>query len=712
MDSHGNEVEASSFSCSPELVVHFSDTFEEDDIIRGEPGVALSPPGQCRVFPQMALSSQQARRESKRPFIIPLELDSEERPTLDAFGNALVSRQSQLMESTPSQALTESNRRSLQIRSRYVPVAGSKINSILTSIPVYITARDTTQSLASTMSEFLVVGGPPKRIFLRSDAQGLHSEATDAIAPLPFTFQSRHDVEIHFVDAYGHECTMRKVKNIDIKVTYELRYKLDDDDTEEEVVEMTLFTKKSVKDGMTRASLNFAKISEEMKDKLGPDLVDGYEIELVVHGSYTIDGVKTVMTPAKIPCKYKKFNIVTALSPSVRLQRYHGDMMDRLEQFDPHVHFPENTVVCGQEFGIDLYVSTEDEAPPDIPVGDFTLTITTQGGRHCSGERGVNVDDIQQSAQIREDGVVVYSPIVLKTSGKYKFRFQYVENRFKITSNKMLPESILTVSGAWIHPSFTYVLTDLLSVQVGEEITVECLAGVGVEVVPTEEARRALSNICVTNSRTGSPADRLIGTDLDFLLLDEYRNRAVFSGNCMLVCSLSCSRQNLAPDHPALPKLAVAHSTDLQDQFPSSVVGIRISQEMFRFSSISLSPCGVPCEDSHIVLDGPMQLAFTLHDKNPIDRGGSRRDGICDVMSWKCSFDFTSDQGRALKERQYKDALQPHMNALEQLRDELRGLEEELLQQQAGLDQQLHEAPVGGIVRNITSSQMAHSDVR
>ncbi|CAE7647743.1 unnamed protein product, partial [Symbiodinium microadriaticum] len=147
---------------------------------------------------------------------------------------------------------------------------------------------------------------------------------------------SRLEIEMQFVDEYGHDCSMKNVKNFDIKIIYKLRYILDEEDTEMEVPEVILFSKKSLRYGMTKASLNFEKVYNEIKSKCGP-AEDGYEVALMVSASYTIDGIKRAL-----------------------------------------------------EFVIHLEVLTEDGVLPDITPGDIDVTIK-RGGSGGAGD-GVDVN--------------------------------------------------------------------------------------------------------------------------------------------------------------------------------------------------------------------------------------------------------------------------------------------------------------------------------
>jgi hypothetical protein len=209
-----------------------------------------------------------------------------------------------------------------------------------------------------------------------------------------------------------------------------------------------------------------------------------------------------------------------------------------------------------------------------------------------------------------------------------------------------------------------------------------------------------LRGLCVTNSSSSSPDDRLFGKDLDFHLLDEFDNQADFSEQTVLVCGINGPTQGIDPGDPSLPQLALTRRQGVQDQFPRALVGERVSQSTFRFKAISLAPCSEEARDSR-VLDGELSLVFTLHPKNL--PGGSEGEGggpsgiIDGVMAWSCPFVFTSDQGRTLKERACKEELEPLMTDLRELQEQKREVEDMLRDVEKDLEEQVAAAPAGGL---------------
>jgi hypothetical protein len=214
---------------------------------------------------------------------------------------------------------------------------------------------------------------------------------------------------------------------------------------------------------------------------------------------------------------------------------------------------------------------------------------------------------------------------------------------------------------------------------VQKKMTVVVVPGVGVKVAPSAVTATKLRGLCATNSSFSSPEDRLFGKDLDFHLLDEFDNQADFSEQTVLVCSIN--GQGIDPGHPALPQLT--RRQDVHDQFTSNLVGERVSQSTFKFKAISLAPCSEEASDGQ-VLDGELSLVFKLRP-----REGGFGAIIDDVMAWECPFVFTSDHGRALKERACKEELEPLLTDLSDLQERKRVVKDKLCKVENGLKRAL-----------------------
>jgi hypothetical protein len=451
VDEYGNEVEAEKVSETPTLVAHFSDPLDEDE-------VPPEPSGSSHGA-MITHTSQETRRQSTRPRLIRLELDTVERPVLDGEAAAVASTQRGQVPPIASQhnlLLTQNMRRNLQMRTRYVVAAGSCIESLATPSPFFLTAMDHAHKYDSFTKELLVVGGLPRVLLLRSESVcGESSAAESTISPLYITAASKlTDLEVFIKDAMGHTCSNKKIK-VDLKVTCRVHFKLVEDDEEEEEQEVQLFSKKAVKldgDMSTKVTLNFAKLFNELR--FAPK--SGWKVDVSVTANYSLNGVKTDLEPAIIRCVYRKLNILTKMSSEVDLSPEAYEAIQRLKQVSNFSQFSENTVPCGRDFCIKLIIETEDGEDPDIHENDIGLTVATS-----AKVRGVDANAIKRTA-VLSGNEMRFQPICFDVAGSYNFTFEYNENRLKFTEDKLLSHHLLQV---------------LLFVSDGNLLTCTCGAG-------------------------------------------------------------------------------------------------------------------------------------------------------------------------------------------------------------------------------------------
>jgi hypothetical protein len=426
VDEYGNEVEAGAVSEKPSLVVHFSDTFDEGEMAREVPGRSQGM--------MAAHTSQETRRHSTRPRLIQLELDGK--------ATALVGTQRGQAAPFASHRLTQNVGRSLQMRSRYVPVPDSCIRSLVTPAPFFLTAMDSAHKYHSITKELMVVGGLPSVILLRSDAVHVESSAPESmIGPISITAASKlTDLEVFIKDAMGHTCSNKKIK-VDLKIT--CRVQLVEDGEEEEKQEVQLFSKKAVKldgDMSTKVTLNFAKLFNELS--FHPE--NGWKLDVLVTAHYPLNGVKKELQPAIIRCVYCKLNVLTEMSAHVDLSLEANEAIQRLKQVSSFSQFSENTVPSGRDFCIKLLIETEDGEDPDIQVKDIGLTVTvaTSGNGRRSGS--VDANAIQRTA-VLSGNEMRFQPICFDVAGSYNFTFEYKENRARFTEDRMLSHRVLQV---------------------------------------------------------------------------------------------------------------------------------------------------------------------------------------------------------------------------------------------------------------------------
>jgi hypothetical protein len=243
-------------------------------------------------------------------------------------------------------------------------------------------------------------------------------------------------------------------------------------------------------------------------------------------------------------------------------------------------------------------------------------------------------------------------------------------------------------------------------------LVMNCVAGPGIKLEPSLKCRHQLRDLSATNALASSSSDRLVTKSLEFILKDRYGNDAMFPEGCHVVCRLSrhtFEKANLT--HETLPRTTPQF---LESILPSGhgggggggsggvdhLTAVPMTQYSQQFPIIELYPT-----DEMIGGDGVIQVTFELLSRHQL------LDSKNMIEKFSFLFHFTTDEDRAIHERQYREEISPYQQQLEQLLDEQRKTEMEF----HGVKQQLREIiqRADGLLLGeyLSTSQLTQSDV-
>jgi hypothetical protein len=218
--------------------------------------------------------------------------------------------------------------------------------------------------------------------------------------------------------------------------------------------------------------------------------------------------------------------------------------------------------------------------------------------------------------------------------------------------------------------------------------------------------------ISATNALASSDSDRIIAKGLEFILKDRYGNDAMFPGGCHVVCRLTrhnFDKPNIASD--SLPR----KTPQFLDSILSGHTGGRggrvggggvdhltavpMTQYSQQFPKLELFPT-----DESVGGDGLIEVTFELQSRHQLLDSKN-------IEKFSFLFHYTTDEDRALQERQYREEISPYQQELEQLLDDQRRAEMEY----HSVKQQLREITqrADGLLLGeyLSTSQLTQSDV-
>jgi hypothetical protein len=229
-----------------------------------------------------------------------------------------------------------------------------------------------------------------------------------------------------------------------------------------------------------------------------------------------------------------------------------------------------------------------------------------------------------------------------------------------------------------------------------------------------------LRDLCATNSVSSSESNRIIAESLEFILKDKFGNDAKFPENCFVVCRLSrvsfdkmnYTTETLARNTPQFMESVIVPAAGgtgggsgrrAGGSGVDQLTSVPMTQYNQSFPQIQLLP-----SDELIGGDGRVEVIFEVQSKG---QQGSRE--CCQAIEkFAFSFQFTTDEDRALKERQFREEILPYHQQLEHLLEEQRKGETEYEHVQQQLREIARRANGLHLGEYLSTSQLTQSDVR
>lgn len=229
-----------------------------------------------------------------------------------------------------------------------------------------------------------------------------------------------------------------------------------------------------------------------------------------------------------------------------------------------------------------------------------------------------------------------------------------------------------------------------------------CVPGPARSLEPSTNSRHHLHDLCATTSMSSHESDRIVVESLEFKLKDEYGNDAPFPDNCVVRCKLSRLTYDNVLDKPIANDLPLFVNTLLpgqQDHGIEQLVSIPMTQYCQSFPKIQLQQ-----SEKNFGGDGNIEMIFDLWS--------SLQHVVCGtVENFTLSFHFTTDEGRALKERQFREEISPYLQQYDQLTEELRKTEVEHNEIEHQMKDVIRRAYGLHLGEYLSTSQLTQSEV-
>lgn len=226
-----------------------------------------------------------------------------------------------------------------------------------------------------------------------------------------------------------------------------------------------------------------------------------------------------------------------------------------------------------------------------------------------------------------------------------------------------------------------------------------CIAGSGRKLEPSVKFQHQLDNLCVTTSLSSAESDRIIAKSLEINLKDQYGNDAIFPENSFVRCKLfRLSYDDTNHSNPRDVPYFVDPAPGREFSGVEHLVSIPVTQYCHSFPLIQLQ-----ASEDTFGGDGNLELIFELCSTEHFH--------VSHIEKFAFHLRFTTDEGQASKERQFRDEVSPFQEQLEHLRMNLDQSEHEKLTLERKMKDVIRRANGLHLGEYLSTSQLTQSEV-
>jgi hypothetical protein len=360
-----------------------------------------------------------------------------------------------LEDTDPPLSIGEAPQELAQIRKYVLPSNSSLICDRPLPAPFWLWAYDQCDSYLPCVESLTAVASYPSKIFFRCPSIfGEASIPSHELGPLPFTNTSKiDDLQITLLDSYDHEASLNNLQELRLRISTTLTSEIVNLQIND--LEVELFQKKISKNPLPSVSIDFSKLTRTTAPYRPLKCDELFELDVTC--SYLLNS-KRVTLRSTLFSKFLILNLVTKLHPSYthHFPSPTGEINSSSSNaFYEPVPIPlppiENGIQCGEVPVIKIVFETEDHEPIEIISEDIEICLSYRDGDGKERPSGIDMEAVRSTfhADCSSDTnqtVVTYRGPLMTCTGKYSFHFKYSDTRPKMTTNRLIPSSLLKVS--------------------------------------------------------------------------------------------------------------------------------------------------------------------------------------------------------------------------------------------------------------------------